>query len=484
MNNEHTDIRRLTLLAATGCNLQCKYCAIAKTTNEHSKTLFSETIKALDDGTYLENTLKCLERLGESPYKIEGFDIWGQEPTMIISHVSKNWGDWYAAYPNIKSTFFSTNGIDMVDQIYDFVVAVNEVATKEIQMDFQVSYDGAYGTENVRGGEGSSILNNCIELNKKFNQTHLPNVNVSFNFHGVVSNDLIEYLDNFEKIDAYLKEIESFLKQVRDTNISKHIRWNGITLQYENGTDVHAEQGIRLADFVRKIEHLRHENTYTFFNDGESFIMELLGGSIYMLEEKMKEYNSPTLDAYVNDVLNRSDVDLNRKYKQAPYCGPARSELKVIYDGTLVTCQNSIYDIQIDKSTLENTVRDEARWGQMTHGHRINFINDSDEDIEKYLSFIDNTFNGSVQYFMIGNIANLMYCLAKIGQISPSYLTDMEKLKRHAFILSNVNCCYYNLVVNSGSNVIRNASEIRLLCNGVLDLYEEAVNLRLFRNKE
>ena len=103
----------------------------------------------------------------------------------------------------------------------------------------------------------------------------------------------------------------------------------------------------------------------------------------------------------------------------------------------------------------------------------INVLNASTEDLTTYLNYVHNTMNGCVQFFMINNIANYIYVMAQIGQVDESYLTDLNKLKRHAFYLSFINTCYYNLIHSAGSACIRNTSEVRLLCNGALDLYDK-----------
>ena len=81
--------------------------------------------------------------------------------------------------------------------------------------------------------------------------------------------------------------------------------------------------------------------------------------------------------------------------------------------------------------------------------------------------------HNGISQFMLTTLANDIYFMAQTGQVSRSYLNDFEKIKRHAFYLAHINTCYYNLIMLSGSAFIRNTSDIRLLCNGVLDLFEK-----------
>ena len=77
---------------------------------------------------------------------------------------------------------------------------------------------------------------------------------------------------------------------------------------------------------------------------------------------------------------------------------------------------------------------------------------------------------------MINQTANLMYMMAKSGQIDSSYSTDFKKLQKHAFLISALCTCLYNIAVVSGSVAIRSTGDIRELCNGVLDRYEYELN--------
>ena len=91
------EIVGLTLVSAVGCNLNCEYCLIEKSVKDkHDKVkeLQEKTIEAFKDGSYLENIKKTLMRLGTSPSRIEVIQIWGQEPTLTLNHLTDNLSDW------------------------------------------------------------------------------------------------------------------------------------------------------------------------------------------------------------------------------------------------------------------------------------------------------------------------------------------------------------------------------------------------------
>lgn len=75
--NIDIDIRAVTLVSSCGCNLHCQYCMIENSLNGCSAKLQQDTIKALSDGSYLENVKKIFKRLDLDRYIIDNFGFWG-----------------------------------------------------------------------------------------------------------------------------------------------------------------------------------------------------------------------------------------------------------------------------------------------------------------------------------------------------------------------------------------------------------------------
>jgi hypothetical protein len=88
---------------------------------------------------------------------------------------------------------FSTNTIANIDKIYDFIMALeHNCNTPTFNFTLQCSYDGDYGTTNLRKGSSSLIHNNIKYLIEKLNETTLNKVHISLVHHGVVSLNLLE----------------------------------------------------------------------------------------------------------------------------------------------------------------------------------------------------------------------------------------------------------------------------------------------------
>ena len=115
------DIRAISLVSSCGCNLHCKYCLIENTLNNCSANLQHETIKALNDGTFLNNVKGIFKRLNLDRYKIECFTLWGQEPTLTLHLLTDHLEDWFNYFPNINHIDYSTNGMDFPERTVNFI---------------------------------------------------------------------------------------------------------------------------------------------------------------------------------------------------------------------------------------------------------------------------------------------------------------------------------------------------------------------------
>lgn len=460
------EIRKISLLSAIGCNLQCKYCNIDKTLNESVATILNNTIEALKDGSYLNNIKLILKKFKQKEKNIESIEIWGQEPTMTLIYLADKWEEWANTFGNLNRIFFSTNGMANIDSIIYFIKQVDKYSKKGLSINVQVSYDGEKSTNEIRGANSQTIKENIIELIRFLNSYELQNIKVDIFFHGVLSNYLAKQLNDFNKLENYIDEIDIFLKDLRSISMNKFVSIGTMTLQNENGGEYTTEDGVILAEIMRKLTYIK-QNKNTFLDEHIFPIaLDIVGGVSEIILDKIKD-NPNVIDSYILEP---------NKYSFCTFCAPLIGDLKVMYDGTVVSCQNSIYDIfGIDKNKVEKNIRNYARISEYNHHHLFNPLTASEEIINKYINYIEKSMHNGVGQFMLSTLVNDIYLMAKNGQISNSYLTDFKKIQRHAFYLAHINTCYYNLVVLSGSAFIRNTSDIRLFCNGVLDLLDKDI---------
>jgi len=74
--------------------------------------------------------------------------------------------------------------------------------------------------------------------------------------------------------------------------------------------------------------------------------------------------------------------------------------------------------------------------------------------------------------------------LATAGQASSEYLTNKEKLFKHAFMIIRFNSCFFNHMVTTGTTFLEPINLCRALCNGALDIAEKEYYIMRKEKKE
>ena len=468
------------------CNLACSYCNLAKAKEKSDccgkdNYLFKNTIQSIDNGEYLNNIKILFNKFDQSPKNIELFEIWGQEPTLILSHLTPKWQDWNEYFPNIKKIGFSTNGVGYTNELIEFVKKLDETATSPLGFEIQYSYDGPCGEEEARGFKGNyiNIIDNLLKFIEGINLIHFKHLNIILNLHTVLSSILLDNLDSLEKIDNYFKEYDKVILKIKESIINKNINFISADVIMQNCGKFTTEHGMDLLKFVNSLNRLKDNNKYEFFKFWEenSEVARMLFG--VMAKDAVEAViNSPcrTLGEFTDYFAENKNV-----LHQACMCSSLTSFLRVSYDGCSYDCHASIYDNHTSKEKLDQTIRDQSRYSAAKHNRYINLLTDSDEEIDKIIQFYHDTHSNSITLFMYHNLINQIYMLALAGQADRSYLYDFDKLKKHAFIMARNNQCYDGLKTMNGSIFLRGNEEIRQICNGVLDIICQTVEREIDR---
>lgn len=472
IDNTGLHVNTITLLAACECNLNCQYCSIAASKNSHSAELHRKNVQALKDGTYLENLKKTLARLGQSQNQIDGFQIWGQEPTLIIGYLADNWRDWKAEFPNVTHMMYSTNGMDKVDDVLRFVKIFDECSTKESALTLQISYDGDYGEEEVRGGSCQKIIDNYVWLARQLNNVKLKNTKVTFQGHGVFSFELMRTLKTFEDLSSYVDSIDYFINEMDNACINKNVEFLNASLQWQTGNKSTTYDGIAFRDCLYKMDLLEERKISEYFKRSPGSVVQIFGGSWRSFVDLFHGTKFRNLADFCDWVIND---DTGMIYiAKALHCSTTVQDLKIMYDGTVLLCQNDIFNRDYDKDKEVFTVEEQAHRFHMDHNQHVNFLTASDEEINNYLSYIlRGRFDGT--RCLYHSLCNMMLMLAQCGQISKSYL-DLNKIKVHSMMALFMDSCYHNSISETGSIFLRSTSTTRLLCNGILDDLENWFN--------
>lgn len=478
INNDKMRIGCISALISPGCNLQCSYCEMAKNTKpEDKKQLWIDNQKALEDGTFVANIVKTLRRLKQPINIIDSMEFWGQEPTLTLPIITENWKNWTDNLPGIKKVFFSTNGMTDSDIIFDFFKSVDENSSHPMFLGVQISYDGKYGEEEIRGGDSDYILNNFIKLQEKINNYCFKNVKeITFNTHAVMSVKLIEHLNSIYKIEEYFNEYEIFLDKLYSVANNKIIHWAPAAFLSQNCYSATTQDGINFDNFIKMVNTVKKRGKYplTLNINDEDFVMALCGYGGDDLYENISIGKYKNFNDFINKFLS---LEKDHPYMfNSATCSASVGDLKIMYDGTFLQCQNLMFDTKMDINLLGDTVSEWSRYYLLNKGQLVNGITSSDEELNKYFYYINQLQGSSRMFATINSLCNLIYLCSINGQIDPSYKDDKSKIKRHAFILSRILNCPYNCQVLTGSTFLRQIGEIRQFCNGALDRVDKIIN--------
>lgn len=481
---EHNNIiRGLSIMTSCGCNLNCEYCRIAQSVNAGSATLQHNTIKALQDGSFLTNVTNALYRCEQSPKTVDSIAFWGQEPTLTLHIMAEHLQEWFEVFPNWSNCMFSTNSIDHMDRIIAFIAAAEQHTKQPIfRLDLQLSYDGEYSTEKFRGADASKIHNNVTYLITELNKLKLDKVTVHLNFHGVLSMELLKDLSNLDALYQHAFAAKKWGEEFQKLNTNKNvlIPTRGIDLGIENPVNASIDDGIRLRNFGDLSKRIPLKELYpeltshNYEQMGPVTLHESLYGGAAMILERFVEFcdnhRIPNLRELVHLIAENEQArtDLFTMLNMALYCGNGVAELKFLWDGTLVNCQNHIYETKADLLPIDNNdLVASVKRSLALHDYFINPLTATDYELDRYFDLFHSCKYSSFE-FVYRTTITLMQFLVETGQIDESY-KNTEKLLAHALIVSTLNCCSYNNQVTTGSLFVRPTGFIRLWCNGHLD---------------
>lgn len=478
---EPSMLQGLSLITSCGCNLNCEYCWIAKSKNKNSANLQQKTIEALQNGEFITNCRNVFKKINQSPVGIHHIAFWGQEPTLTLHLITAHLEEWFDLFPSWEGCNFSTNTVGHLDRIIDFIKALEEKAPGEhFELSLQMSYDGEFSTDTLRGAETSKIYANLEEFFTTLNSISLNKVKVGINFHGVLSLELLKKLTTFDDIYNYSNALGEWGLHFVTLNNNKNVRiaQAGVDITFETPIRVGVQEGIDLARFCEMSERINKHTLYkSHQKQGVEFPMAPYE-SLYlayfnvldMMHECARDFNCTS----VIDLIAKMQADINlrhlvfNKLNPMMYCGNGVGEIKIMYDGTLVNCQNHIFETDAEFLNPEaDEFEDNVKRQLATHHYFINPLKDEDKIIEQYFNLFHAVKHCSIE-FSYRSIITLMLLLARIGQIDESYL-NYDKVKEHALIATIYNSCSYNNQMMTGSIFLKHTGYLRLVCNGFFD---------------
>ena len=470
----------ICLISSAGCNLNCKYCEISKSKDHQYANELQNKIKtAFEDGSFLSNIVTSLKILHQNFYDITSFTFWGQEPTLTFDSFRTNLKDWFEVFPNVNNIFFSTNGGTNPTIIYNLIKDIDAIIDHEIEIAIQYSYDGEWSCREERLINPELVKNNQKKLVSLLNMTLLNHVQIRFCWHGVVSFNLMYHLLETNGIEDYLKELDNTVFESAKTVSNPNCKTYPITLGLEQPYQASTDDGLVLRDFLEKGLRIELYYKFHFANPMRMFLVTLMGRANF--EDKV--FDDDKWTQILIDIFN--STELNTVSIKGNACGTYKTELKFMYDGTLIGCQNFLFSTSkehlIDSSPMFKTVKENA----IDHHLFINLtdpnltIEDADKVFNRFQILHQASFVTEYQ-----SLLNTIILLATAGQASSEYLTNKEKLFIHAFMIIRFNSCFFNHMVTTGTTFLEPINLCRALCNGALDIAEKEYYIMRKEKKE
>ena len=467
-------MKTLTLVCACACNLSCSYCELAKNYNPSSMRLQQNTIQAFKNGTYLNNIKTIYHRLNIDPKTTTNIELWGQEPTLVLDAWYARLEEWCNYFSNLESVFFSTNGVEHTNKIIQLIQLLDKYIIKNnFVFKLQYSYDGEYSTNNLRNISSTTIANNIKYLFNELNKITLKKIKVEIFTHGIISLDLLRQLNTKAKIMQYYTTMDDWHIDLMKYNHNRKVSFNPVmTPAIAMPADATQKDGEALATFTRTSYNLYPINP---------IIDQLLDRHNLDLPNLKKVHSlDECVERIIKDEKYRNDIfrDINN---QGITCGTGVHTLKVMYDGTLLNCQNNMYILNKTYIKNDKTVRAESKISLNEHNTFINLIKDSDEKIINYYRMYLTAFCKNTP-FQIAYFTSVLKYLSAIGQVDRRYSKDKKLLLKHILVMLLQETCPYNNQMVTGSIFLKHEGFFKLYFNGMAEWYEFALNQKLQEN--
>ena len=311
------------------------------------------TIAALKDGSFCDNAVKSLIAYGGSPNDIRKIELWGQEQILTLDYFIDGLDKWVEAFRNWSELSFSTNGQAGPEKIVRLITEIDKRMNHDFRFSLQWSYDGTYSSKYLRGDTEIKVLENLKKVLTALNDVRLDDVEVEFYIHGVVSFSLIRELNgDLEKIKDYWDGCRKVCAE-----LPKYC-WNRSVICYPDYSIAEEvpyrcskSEGLDYYDFLNK----------SLACGGDVSGLEFLSGQWNrIMRISFDNMRSCTLDEMVDwlveipsQTLEKMDY-VTRKMTNGFFCGGGTGELKMLYDGTLVSYQNSIFETELEHSSIFN----------------------------------------------------------------------------------------------------------------------------------
>lgn len=461
------EIKQVSLLGSSVCNLQCQYCYLQnKETQEFYNKLNKEVQEGWINGTYVENIKKVFEKIGAYPEKTSRLTLWGGEPLIQIENFLQSAKELFEYFPNVDFLMIPTNFAwpeKIAIQIPKMALYFDQTRKiKNTEIHLQLSIDSYRGILLKEGhnAKSSQYLKNFEFLIKELSIIELQNTIIVLDIHSTASGqNILKYLSTYEQLEEYFDGMFS-LKKYADNLIHKYNCKNkiiyGETAYFplcavpENST---SEEGYKYLEILKKAEKLQHKNKY------------IIDDNAYHFFENFAHNNS-----------NGSILGANHECPESN-----NNAIMILPDGTISECACSFVANRPEylDLTLQKKQYADYRLSLTRKKYFFNPLTASKEEEEfndwYNLQGIRHNYSTALNLSM-----GLCQELSLSRQISPAYAMDPILLLKHLRLETTPYSCTREQFSTTGVPFLPTPGDFRRMFNGEVE-YVESIMLNEYK---
>lgn len=445
-------IKSITIFGSSVCNFNCSFCFLHKNKayGEYNKLL----CEAWDNGSYLINMKRSLEKLNVETKDVNEIQIWGGESIINIDKITKNLKDIYKLFPNISLWQLSTNFSVHLPKFIDFIKELDKLANFGTVFNLQFSIDGPPGEISEVGHDGWEYYEDNIKLlTDTFNNYKLNNITINMIIHSTLNKEHYLKLADYDYLKDYMIKMYEFGKSIKDRCISKSLYFN---------------QDIIYPNLATPYEDTKE--------DGEK-----IAQIFYMWDKLYKDYFEK-LGLRNNKFYSGMGLFANIKRLTAPNseCRELSEALSITHEGKIVECSGSfIDDFEPYLTELLETKEFDNYLTSKVHKNMsmYNPVDCSDKDIaRKEWSIHVGGYRGNLTTYLQTTIKAANE-LAHSGQILDKYKDNFPLLHKHCSLMLNCSSCSRNNIAETRMPYVLPIGAIRRFLNGAIDyIYDDLYN--------
>lgn len=352
-------------------------------------------------------------------------------------------------FPNLNSINLSTNETDNPEEIVDFISAVNQYHTNSFELFIQWSYDEMDKYKNIIVG---NIIRNIKSVIKRLHNIDFNNMTVKMRAQRFISNNLLHNLYKYDTVDTYYNNLYYFDKSIICNNDNIDAKFYP-SINFELPINSTEDDGKLLYQLMQQEKEL-------------PYMKEFL--------DIMKQANIKSIDEFIDTFLSNQvfAVSTINELNDFLYCGINYNELVIMFDGTIVSCKNMIYN-----SNEQNLDVIEKSWQNHLSANIYKSENKDINNLFKVFTYAHSNWSFIIEHMMIN-----MHYLGKAGLISQTCITDEKTIFKYAFLGLTLPWCYYSNLKTTGSIYLQGESFFKFFYNGYIELLEKQYN-RMLQNE-